>query len=82
MIGQLGKYMNFKTKPKMTMKDLKAMNNVDAKTDYMNMILAEDADTAKKLSKINQKVADVDNNLETAEQETKAVADNFVGEID
>lgn len=50
MVQSLGKYVNFAAKPKLTMKELRAMNDVDAKKDYMNLILAADKQTADKLA--------------------------------
>ena len=41
MTDQLGKFIKFQAKPKMSYKDLKNMNDVEKK-DYMNMILAQD----------------------------------------
>lgn len=38
MLKRVGKYVEFQSKPKLTYKELKALNEVDKK-DYMNMVL-------------------------------------------
>lgn len=81
MVQQLGKYVNFAAKPKLTMKELRAMNDVDAKKDYMNLILAADKQTAEKLAAIASTANEAGKDMDNAEGDIKKVADDFKGEM-
>ena len=80
MMSKLNKFVEFQAKPKLTYKELKALNEVDKK-DYMNNVLLRDKQMQAHLEMNIKKVEDATDEVVALEMEVLDVKEDWKDEM-